>query len=317
MTGGIPMTEGAREGVAIRLLIVDDHDLFRTGMASLLGAQPDIKVVARASGGHMGVRLADELQPDVVLMDLRMPDLEGPDATREILAVRPQTRVLVFTVASDDADVAAALHSGACGFVAKDTSPNDVGAAIRAAAQGVAWLSPCAAEVVLRLVRTQNMQRESEPDPPSSSRLGSSTSSACRAGQGERGDRRGAVHQPADGQESRLQHPVQVGTVGETASGDVRSAMRIDLTRVGRRVAIWLRVCLQREAHREPALASWTITAGICGSSLPSRASSCTAFARPRPSAIRYRPLGAGVTMLGTSTPSRTISSISLRPCTR
>jgi two-component system, NarL family, response regulator LiaR len=165
MTGGIPMTEGAREGVEIRVLIVDDHDLFRTGMASLLGAQRDIKVVAQASGGRMGVRLADELQPDVVLMDLRMPDLEGPDATREILALRPQTRVLVFTVASDDADVAAALHSGACGFVAKDTSPNDVGAAIRAAAQGVAWLSPRAAEVVLRLVRTQNMQRESQPDP--------------------------------------------------------------------------------------------------------------------------------------------------------
>jgi NarL family two-component system response regulator LiaR len=165
MTGGIPMTEGATESVAIRVLIVDDHDLFRTGMASLLGAQQGIKVVAQASGGRMGVRLADELQPDVVLMDLRMPDLEGPDATREILALRPQTRVLVFTVAFDDADVAAALHSGACGFVAKDTSPNDVGAAIRAAAQGVAWLSPRAAEVVLRLVRTQNVQGESEPDP--------------------------------------------------------------------------------------------------------------------------------------------------------
>ena len=162
MSGGIPMTEGAREGVAIRVLIVDDHDLFRVGMASLLGSRPDIEVVSQASGGRMGVRLADELQPDVVLMDLRMPALAN--ATREILALRPETRVLVFSVACDDADVAAALDSGACGFVAKDTSPNDVGAAIRAAAHGVAWLSPRAAEVVLRRVRTQNIQRESDPD---------------------------------------------------------------------------------------------------------------------------------------------------------
>jgi two-component system, NarL family, response regulator LiaR len=159
------MTDGARQGVAIRVLIVDDHDLFRAGMASLLGSQPDIEMVAQASGGRMGVRLADELQPDVVLMDLRMPDLAGSDATREILSLRPQTRVLVFTVFCGDADVAAALDSGACGIVAKDTSPNDVAAAIRAAAQGVAWLSPRAAEVVLRRVRTQNIQRRSEPDP--------------------------------------------------------------------------------------------------------------------------------------------------------
>ena len=159
------MSEGAADGVAVRVLVVDDHDLFRAGMATLLGSLPDIEVVAQASGGRMGVRLADELRPDVVLIELRMPDLEGPDATREILARRPGTRVLVFTMVFDDADVAAALDSGACGFVDKDTSPDDVGAAIRAAAQGTSWLSPRAAEVVLRRVRTQNVQREPEPDP--------------------------------------------------------------------------------------------------------------------------------------------------------
>src|SRR5690242_407351 len=81
MSGGIPMTEAAREGVAIRVLIVDDHDLFRAGMASLLGSQPGIEVVGQASAGRMGVRLVDELQPDLVLMDLHMWDLEGADAT--------------------------------------------------------------------------------------------------------------------------------------------------------------------------------------------------------------------------------------------
>jgi DNA-binding NarL/FixJ family response regulator len=147
------MTEDARQNGAIRVLVVDDHDLFRTGLASLLAMQPDIEVVAQASGGRMGVRLADELQPDVVLMDLRMPDVEGPAATREIVDRHPGTRVLVLTVASDDSDVEAALEAGACGFMAKDTPVDGVAIAVRAAAQGVAWLSPRAAQVVLGRVR--------------------------------------------------------------------------------------------------------------------------------------------------------------------
>ena len=147
------MTEDARENGAIRVLVVDDHDLFRTGLASLLAMQPDIDVVAQASGGRMGVRLADELRPDVVLMDLRMPDVEGPAATREILDRHPGARVLVLTVASDDSDVEAALEAGACGFMAKDTPVDGVAVAVRAAAQGVAWLSPRAAQVVLGRVR--------------------------------------------------------------------------------------------------------------------------------------------------------------------
>jgi DNA-binding NarL/FixJ family response regulator len=146
-------------GGAIRVLVVDDHDLFRAGLASLLAMQGDIEVVAQASGGRMGVRLAEELRPDVVLMDLRMPDLEGPEATREILERDPSARVLVLTVASDDTDVEAALEAGACGFMAKDTPVEGVAVAVRAAAQGVAWLSPRAAELVLGRVR----QRPAEP----------------------------------------------------------------------------------------------------------------------------------------------------------
>src|SRR5690348_7533990 len=85
----IKMTARAADAGPIRVLMVDDHDLFRTGLASLLGAQPDIEVVAQASGGRMGVRLADELRPDVVLMDIRMRDLGGVAATREILERHP------------------------------------------------------------------------------------------------------------------------------------------------------------------------------------------------------------------------------------
>lgn len=157
------MIEAERQTAPIRVIVVDDHDLFRTGLASLLASQPDIEVVAQAAGGRPGVRLADELRPDVVLMDLRMPDLGGPDATRQILALHPATRVLVLTVASDSADVEAALEAGAIGFMAKDTPIDSVVVAVRAAAQGVAWLSPRAAELVLGRVRQRRVEQEHEP----------------------------------------------------------------------------------------------------------------------------------------------------------
>jgi DNA-binding NarL/FixJ family response regulator len=137
----------------IQVLVVDDHDLFRTGMSALLATQPDIEVVAQASGGRAGVRLALELRPDVVLMDLRMPDLTGHEATRAIVSEAPDIRVVVLTVLSEDEDVEAALQAGACGFLAKETSVEEVATAIRAAAQGSAWLSPRAADVVLSRMR--------------------------------------------------------------------------------------------------------------------------------------------------------------------
>jgi DNA-binding NarL/FixJ family response regulator len=158
------MTDAAWNDGAIRVLVVDDHDLFRAGLASLLNAQPGIEVVAQASGGRMGVRLAEELQPDVVLMDVRMPDLEGPEATREILERRPSARVVALTVVSDEADVAAVVEAGACGFLAKDTPIDGVLLAVRAAANGVAWLSPRAAEVVLGRVRRDGADPEPESD---------------------------------------------------------------------------------------------------------------------------------------------------------
>jgi DNA-binding NarL/FixJ family response regulator len=154
------MNEATWNDGAIRVLVVDDHDLFRAGLASLLNAQPGIEVVAQASGGRMGVRLADELQPDVVLMDVRMPDIEGPEATREILEHHPSIRVVALTVVSDDADVTAVVGAGACGFLAKDTPIDGVVLAVRAAANGAAWLAPRAAEVVLGRVRRDSVGKE-------------------------------------------------------------------------------------------------------------------------------------------------------------
>ena len=159
--------DGSSEGV-IRVLVVDDHDLFRAGLASLLASEGDIEIVSQASGGRAAVRLAAELRPDVILMDVRMPDLSGVEATRQILEEQPQMRVLVLTVSSEDADVAAALQAGACGFLAKDTPIDSLIVAIRAADSGAAWLSPRAAEVVLGRLRTTTAEQQLEPSALSS-----------------------------------------------------------------------------------------------------------------------------------------------------
>ena len=156
------MNDGQLQDQVIRVLVVDDHNLFRTALSSALASHPDIDVVAEASGGWQGVRLSDELEPDVVLIDLRMPDLEGPEATREILERRPSTCVVGLTVALDDADAVAAGEAGACGCLAKDTPIDGIVDAVHAAAQGVAWLSPRAAEVVLGRVRREGLDQDSD-----------------------------------------------------------------------------------------------------------------------------------------------------------
>ena len=165
------MNENQTNGVAIRVLVVDDHDLFRTGLASLLDAQPDIEVVAQASGGSMGIRLASELRPDVVLMDLRMPDIEGAEATFTIMQHDPSMRVLALTAVSEDSAVSAAMRAGASGFLAKDTPISEVVAAVRAAAGGWSWLSPRAAEVVLGRIRSAGSDTECDPDHESLGQL--------------------------------------------------------------------------------------------------------------------------------------------------
>ena len=157
----------------IRVLIVDGHDLFRVGLAALLRGERELEVVGQASGGRDGVRLTSELRPDVVLIDLRLADLMSADVTRAILGRDPAVRVLMLAVVAGEADVIGALAAGACGFLAKDTPIEGIVAAVRAASQGAAWLSPRAAEVVLARLRQSTpsaARSDLEPTPPLSPR---------------------------------------------------------------------------------------------------------------------------------------------------
>ena len=150
------MTDGVRtEPEAIRVLLVDDHDLFRTGLANLLEEQ-HLDVVGQATTGDDAVRLARELAPDVVVMDLNMPGMTGVEATRRIFAASPPARVVVLTISDRDEDVVEAILAGASGYLTKDASVQDLVRGIEAAAAGDALLSPHIAAKVLRHVRANS-----------------------------------------------------------------------------------------------------------------------------------------------------------------
>jgi DNA-binding NarL/FixJ family response regulator len=130
------------------VLVVDDHPLVRSGLAGLLGPTDDMHV-SEASGGVMAVAVARELHPDVILMDLSMPDMDGVEATRRILEEQPGTSVVVLTSFADQARVAEALAAGAVGYLLKDCEPRDVLAAVRSAALGHAPIDPRVARALL------------------------------------------------------------------------------------------------------------------------------------------------------------------------
>jgi DNA-binding NarL/FixJ family response regulator len=141
----------------IRVLVVDDHPLFRDGLAGLLATVDDVEVVDAVGDGETAVRRSAELAPDVVLMDLDMPVLDGIEATRQIVLAQPTTAVLVLTSFSDRPRIMGALEAGACGYLLKDLDAGAVAEGIRAAARGESPLDPRAARTIL--------DARSAPDP--------------------------------------------------------------------------------------------------------------------------------------------------------
>lgn len=118
-----------------RVLVVDDHPLYREGLVGLLGTTDDLVVVGQAADGRAAVLLAAELSPDIVVMDVTMPELDGIEATRQIVSAAPQVRVVILSML-DDSSVAAAVLAGAHGYVVKSATPDATLAAIRSVAQG-------------------------------------------------------------------------------------------------------------------------------------------------------------------------------------
>ena len=144
----------------LRILVAEDHPLFRKGIISLLSSVSEFEVVDEAATGEEAVSRAAELQPDVVLMDLQMPNVNGIEATRRIVQESPSVRVLVVTLFEDDDSVFMALKAGARGYVLKDTDEEEMLRAIRAVGRGEAIFSPAVAERVLAYFAS------SHPAPP-------------------------------------------------------------------------------------------------------------------------------------------------------
>ena len=174
----------------IRVLLVDDHQLVRAGLSTLLDATEDITVIGEAADGRAAVTAVGSTDVDVVLMDLSMPVLDGVAATREVLRAKPDTRVVVLSSFSEQSRVREAISAGAIGYVLKDCGPDELVAAVRSAAAGHAPLDPRVAGALLpasRSGRTVDQPRDRSV-------------TACGEGHGEQADRAGARDHRAHGE---------------------------------------------------------------------------------------------------------------------
>jgi DNA-binding NarL/FixJ family response regulator len=153
------IVEHVPDGDAVRVVVVDDHDLFRTGLRTLLEEQ-GVNVVGEAPGGAEAIRLVRDVAPDVIVMDLNMPGMTGVEATRHITAIAPLARVVVLTISDHDGDVMDAILAGACGYLLKDASIDELMRGIRAAARGESLISPHIAAKVLQRVRAGSISPE-------------------------------------------------------------------------------------------------------------------------------------------------------------
>lgn len=145
----------------IRVILADDHPVVRRGLAAIIDVEEDIQVAGEATNGHEAIALAHSLEPDVVLMDLQMPELDGVEATRRICTERPDTQVIILTTFADDEFIYDGIAAGARGYLLKDAPPEQLVEAIRAAARGESLLNP---EVAARILdRFSSMMSGTSP----------------------------------------------------------------------------------------------------------------------------------------------------------
>jgi DNA-binding NarL/FixJ family response regulator len=147
---------------AIRVLLVDDHALVRSGLRALIEAFPGVKVVAEAADGNAALELVARERPDVVLMDVTMPELNGLEATTRVIRKFPEVRVLVLSMHAEEEYVGLALRAGAAGYLLKDASASELELAIRSVARGDTYLTPAATKGVV----ADYLQRGAEPPTP-------------------------------------------------------------------------------------------------------------------------------------------------------
>ncbi|MDQ3507140.1 MAG: response regulator transcription factor [Actinomycetota bacterium] len=140
--------------VTVKILIADDHPVVRMGIRGMLDGEPDFEVVGEAENGGEAVEMVAKLRPDVVLMDLRMPNMDGVAATEKITKDHPETRILVLTTYESDADILRAIETGATGYLLKDTPKEDLFAAIRTVAKGESPFAPAVASRLMRRMRS-------------------------------------------------------------------------------------------------------------------------------------------------------------------
>ncbi|WP_171904184.1 response regulator [Streptomyces abyssalis] len=150
------MTSGATTGLngeKIRIIVVDDHTVMRAGVVALLASEPTIEIVGEAENGVAALELVDRHTPDVALIDLRMPVLDGVETTTRIAATHPRTRVLILTTYDTDAEIERGVEAGAIGYLLKDTSRDQLVDAIHAASRGETVLAPRVAEKLVARMR--------------------------------------------------------------------------------------------------------------------------------------------------------------------
>jgi DNA-binding NarL/FixJ family response regulator len=156
--------------MSIKILLADDHKIMRAGLRSLLEKEHDMKVIAEASQGRTAVRLAREHAPDVVIIDITMPDLNGVEASHQILAENPETKVVALSMHSDEQFVAGMLKAGASGYLLKDCAADELCHAIRAVMAGETYLSPKIASIVVEDYRRDLSKSELTHPPELTSR---------------------------------------------------------------------------------------------------------------------------------------------------